>query len=359
MEPDPALFQENERLAPTTDERQYFDAGELLCESGAVLEQVTVAYETWGTLSVRADNAIVVCHALSGDSHAIGWWDRIVGPGKPIDTEQFFVIGTNALGGCQGTTGPVSLAPDGKRYASRFPQVSVADMVEVQMRLVRSLGIDRLHGVAGGSMGGMMALEWTLREPGLVEKAWITASCRAHSAMQIGYNETARQAIMRDPKWLGGEYPADDPPVGGLAVARMLGHLSYLSESSFERKFGRRLQREVFADAPSDQFQVEGYLAHQGEKFTTRFDANSLIVLTRAIDRYERPHLHGSQSEYLFTSFTSDTLYPTHQSETLHALAAAAGCRSTWREIDLPYGHDAFLLDGEIQGQLVREFFLE
>ncbi len=218
MEPDPALFQENERLAPSTDERQYFDAGELTCESGAVLEQVTVAYETWGKLSSQADNAIVVCHALSGDSHAIGWWDRIIGPAKAIDTDQFFVIGTNALGGCQGTTGPASVGPDGRRYASRFPQVTVADMVEVQMRLVRSLGINRLHGVAGGSMGGMMALEWTLREPGLVEKAWITASCRAHSAMQIGYNETARQAIMRDPKWLGGEYPEDDPPVGGLAV---------------------------------------------------------------------------------------------------------------------------------------------
>lgn len=357
MDPDPALFQENERLAPTTDERLFFEAGPLDCLRGGRLERVIVAYETWGNLTSAADNAIVICHALSGDSHAIGWWERLIGPGKPIDTERFFVIGTNALGGCQGTTGPASMGPEGLPYRSRFPVVSVEDMVEVQIRLMRHLGISRLHGVAGGSMGGMMALEWTLREPGLVEKAWITASCRAHNAMQIGYNETARQAVMRDPKWQGGEYPEDDPPVGGLAVARMLGHLSYLSEASFERKFGRRMQRDLHADAPADQFQVEGYLNHQGEKFTKRFDANSLIVLSRAIDLYERTSLEGSQTEYLFTSFTSDTLYPSHQSATLHRLAEEAGCRSAWHDIDLPFGHDAFLLDAEVQGGLVRSFF--
>lgn len=357
MEPDPALFEENERTAPSEDERRYFDVGRLECERGAVLENVAVAYETWGNLSPARDNAIVICHALSGDSHAVGWWERLVGPGRAIDTERYFVIGTNALGGCQGTTGPTSLAQDGRPYRSRFPAITVGDMIEVQVRLVRHLGIDRLLGVAGGSMGGMMALEWTLREPGLVRKAWITASAAAHSAMQIGYNEAARQAIMRDPKWRGGDYPDSDPPLGGLAVARMLGHLSYLSEASFERKFGRRLQRELFQGADPDQFQVEGYLAHQGEKFTRRFDANSLIVLSWAIDRYERSSLVGSQTEYLFTSFTSDTLYPSHQSRALHEMALAAGCLSAWHEIDLPFGHDAFLLDGEHQGRLVREFF--
>ncbi|HRI42732.1 MAG TPA: homoserine O-acetyltransferase [Fimbriimonadaceae bacterium] len=356
MEPDPALFEENERTAPKEDQRMYFDAGALDLERGGHLPSVTVAYETWGEFDPVRSNAIVICHALSGDSHAIGWWDRLIGPGKAIDTDRYFVIGTNALGGCQGTTGPASLAPDGRRYGSRFPFITVGDMVEVQMRLIANLGIERLLAVAGGSMGGMMALEWTLRLPGLVEKAWITASGRAHNAMQIGYNEAARQAVLRDPKWRSGDYPEDEPPAEGLAVARMIGHLSYLSESSFERKFGRRRQTEIRADADPEQFQVEGYLAHQGDKFAHRFDAGSLIVLSRAIDAYERQSLAGSLSEYLFTSFTSDTLYPSHQSETLHALALAAGCRSEWHDIDLPYGHDAFLLDGDVQGERVRAF---
>lgn len=356
MEPDPALFEENERTAPATDGRLHFEAGPIDLEQGGRLPEVTVAYETWGRLDPARSNAVVVCHALSGDSHAVGWWDRLVGPGRAIDTDRYFVIGTNALGGCQGTTGPASLAPDGQPYGSRFPVITVGDMIEVQMRLVAYLGIERVHAVAGGSMGGMMALEWTLRRPGLVEMAWITASARAHNAMQIGYNEAARQAVLRDPRWRGGDYPSDDPPVDGLAVARMIGHLSYLSEASFERKFGRRRQNEVRPDADPNQFQVEGYLAHQGDKFSHRFDARSLVVLSRAIDAYERESLAGSRSEYLFTSFTSDTLYPSHQSETLHGLALAAGCRSTWHDIDLPYGHDAFLLDGEIQGGYVRDF---
>lgn len=350
MRIDPALFQENERLAPSEDTRRYLEVGRLECEGGDVLEHVTVAFETWGSLNPAADNAIVVCHALSGDSHAIGWWDRIIGPAKAIDTDRWFVIGTNALGGCQGTTGPSSPAPDHRPYGSRFPSITVGDMIEVQQRLVAALGIERLHAVAGGSMGGMMALEWTLRNPGRVRKAWISASCAAHNALQIGFNETARQAVMRDPKWAGGDYDPADPPNAGLAVARMVGHLSYLSEVSFDRKFGRNIQDG------RDQFQVESYLNYQGDKFTHRFDANSLIVLSRAIDRYERTSLNGSQSEYLFTSFTSDTLYPSHQSEALHRLASEAGCRSRWREIDLPFGHDAFLLDGEIQGSFARAF---
>jgi len=347
---DPALFQENERLAPSRDTREFRSVGRLECESGGVLEDVVVAYETWGTLSPNADNAVVICHALSGDSHAIGWWDRVVGPGKAIDTERWFVIGTNALGGCQGTTGPSSGGSDGRPFASRFPVVTVGDMVEVQQRLVAALGIEQLQAVAGGSMGGMMALEWTLRNPGRVRKAWITASCAAHNALQIGFNETARQAVMRDPKWAGGDYDPADPPNAGLAVARMVGHLSYLSEVSFDRKFGRNIQEG------RDQFQVESYLNYQGDKFTHRFDANSLIVLSRAIDRYERTSLVGSASEYLFTSFTSDTLYPSHQSRHLDRLARDAGCPSTWREIDLPFGHDAFLLDGDIQGAWARAF---
>lgn len=352
MEIEPGLFQENERLAPSGGTLRFVDVGPLDCESGGHLGGVRVAYETWGTLSSGADNAVLICHALSGDSHAIGWWDRLVGEGKPIDTDRFYVIGTNCLGGCQGTTGPSSIGPDGRPYGSRFPSITVGDMVEVQRRALLKIGVRRLACVAGGSMGAMQALEWSLRFPGSVERAWITAGTAAHSAMQIGFNETARQAVRRDPKWRGGDYPLDDPPTNGLAVARMLGHLTYLSEAAFEAKFGRRMQE----DASEPQFQVESYLNYQGDKFTRRFDANSLIVLTAAIDRFERTSFQGSRSRYLFTSFTSDWIYPSHQSARMHEMALEAGCASQWVDIDLPYGHDAFLLDGERQGELVRSF---
>lgn len=349
---DPALFQENERTAPKEGERQVVCIGDLSLELGGALQQVQIAYETWGELSAAKDNSILICHALSGDSHAIGWWDRLVGPGRAFDTDRWFVIGSNCVGGCQGTTGPASLSPDdGRPYGSRFPQITVGDMVEAQIRLVQALGINELLCVAGGSMGGMQALEWTRR--GHVRKAFVTGSCAAHNAMQIGFNHVARQAVMRDPAWQGGDYYGGPAvPDGGLAVARMLGHISFLSEAAFDAKFGRRLQKG------QDKFQVESYLEYQGEKFTRRFDANSLLVLTRAIDLYECATLSGSQSEYLFTSFSSDWLYPSHQSQTMHQMALHAGCKSRWVDIDLPYGHDAFLLDGEHQGAAVRELLV-
>jgi homoserine O-acetyltransferase len=354
---DPALFQENERTAPTADERQFVEVGELHCEVGGHLPSVTVAYETWGTLNAAKDNAVLACHALSGDAHAIGWWERLIGPGKAIDTDQYFVIGTNALGGCQGTTGPASIAENGKPYRTRFPMVTVGDMVEVQARVLDHLGIDQLLGVAGGSMGGMQALEWTVRKPERVRKAFVTASAAAHNAMQIGFNEAARQAVMRDPRWNGGNYEEGKGPDGGLAVARMIGHLSFLSEAAFDAKFGRRLQDK---DRPAyhlaTDFQVESYLSYQGEKFTKRFDANSLLYLTKAIDYYDLKSFAGAQAEFLFVSFTSDWIYPTHQSAELLEMAHREGLRASHREIDLPYGHDAFLLDGDFQGEYVREF---
>jgi homoserine O-acetyltransferase len=360
MHIDPGLFQENERTAPAADGRLYAEVGELQCDAGGHLPAVTVAYETWGQLNSARDNAILACHALSGDSHAIGWWSPLIGPGKPIDTDRYFVIGTNALGGCQGTTGPASLAPDGKPYRARFPMVTVGDMVEVQARLMKHLGIETLLGVCGGSMGGMQALEWSVRFPGRVRKVFATASCAAHSAMQIGYNEAARQAVMRDANWKGGFYEEGKEPDGGLAVARMIGHISFLSDPAFTAKFGRRLQdKEAFDYQFGVEFQVESYLSHQGDKFTKRFDANSMLYLTRAIDYYDLKSLAGSQSSYLFVSFTTDTLYPTHQSAELQAMAQDAGLKSRHVEIDLPMGHDAFLLDGEKQGALVREFFSE
>jgi homoserine O-acetyltransferase len=353
---DPAFFQENERTAPSVNLRRTFEAGPLQCDSGSKLDAVTLAYECWGDSTTAADRSILVCHALSGDSHAVGWWDRLVGPGKAIDTNHYHVISVNALGGCQGSTGPSSLAPDGRHYGSRFPVITLRDIVEPIWRLLRSLGIEQLAGVAGGSMGGMTALEVCRQGP--VKKAFVTAAARAHSAMQIGFNETARQAIMRDSKWLGGDYPLDDPPIQGLAVARMLGHLSYLSEESFDRKFGRRSQcGEQFRYTLSTEFAVESYLNYQGEKFTKRFDPNSLLILSKALDYYEFPGFHDLSTEWLFTSFSSDLLYPSHQSETMHQLAKSAGCASRHFEINLPFGHDAFLLDDQHQGAAVREFF--
>ena len=355
---DPELFRDNERQASVADARRYLEVGPLDCECGAHIPSVTVAYETWGTLKADRSNAILVCHALSGDSHAVGWWDRIVGPGKAVDTDRYFVIGTNCLGGCQGTTGPNAPHPDGRPWASRFPLVTIGDMVEAQKRLVTALGVETLLGACGGSMGGMQALEWSLRFPGSVRKVWMTGSARAHNAMQIAFNEIGRQAIMRDHRWRGGEYPPEDQPVDGLAVARMVGHLSYLSDASFERKFSRRLQDKKKPDwTLGTEFQVESYLSYQADKFTKRFDANSYLVLTRALDYFDRATLAGSRSEYLFTSFTSDWLYPTVQSLELLGLAQEAGCRAEHVEIDLPYGHDAFLLDGEQQGSLAAAFF--
>jgi homoserine O-acetyltransferase len=352
---DPALFQENDRTAPAADSRKIAAVGPLDCEAGGHIEDVEVAYETWGQLNSDASNAIVICHALSGDSHAIGWWDRIVGPGKAIDTDQYFVIGTNALGGCQGTSGPGTLDASGQRLGSRFPLVTMGDMVEVQKRLVSQLGIDRLHAVAGGSMGGMQALEWTKR--GSVAKCWMTASCRAHSAMQIGINEAGRQAILREPQWCGGDFAVGEGPADGLSVARMIGHISYLSEASFGNKFGRGLQdKDAFDYNLGIEFQVESYLSYQGDKFTKRFDAGSYMVLTRAIDYYDCADLAGSDSEYLFTSFTSDWLYPTHQSVELEQMAVDAGRRVLRAEIDLPFGHDSFLLDGDLQAGIASDF---
>lgn len=357
MSIDPALFQENERTSSSADERRCVEVGPLDCEAGGHLPNVTVAYETWGSLNPAKDNAVLICHALSGDSHAIGWWERLIGPGKGIDTDRYFVIGTNALGGCQGTTGPTSLASDGRPYRSRFPHVTVRDMVDVQARLTDHLGIECLLGVAGGSMGGMQALEWTVRHPGRVKKAFLTATCAAHNAMQIGFNEAARQSVMRDPRWRGGDYPADDPPSDGLSVARMIGHLSFLSEEAFALKFGRRLQgHETLPYHHGVEFQIESYLNYQGDKFTSRFDAGSLVHLTKAIDRYCCSSLGGSTSEYLIVSFSSDWIYPTHQSIELQKMAFEAGCKATHVEITSALGHDAFLLDGDEQGALVRRF---
>lgn len=357
---DDALFQENERLTVQVDARQYCQIGALELKAGGRLPEVVIAYETWGDLNSDKSNAILVCHALSGDSHAVGWWDRIVGPGKAIDTDKYFVVGTNVLGGCQGSTGPSSLTEDGTPYGSRFPVIQVEDMVAAQMHLMEILDIDSWALVAGGSMGGMQAICWATQYPDSVRRVWCTASGRAHSAMQIGFNEAGRQAILRDPNFNDGDYYNSEPPNHGLAVARMLGHLTFLSESSFASKFGRHLQnKSEFSFDGSIEFAIESYLNYQGDKFTKRFDANSHIVLTRAIDYYELKSFAPAQCKFLFTSFTSDWIYPTHQSAELHRLALDSEKESSFVEIESPWGHDAFLLESEHQGRLVREFLLK
>lgn len=356
MQIDPALFQENDRTAASR-KPEILSTGPLACEGGGSLPAVDIAYMTFGQLDSNADNAVLVCHALSGNADCMKWWDRIIGPGKALDPSEHFIIGVNSLGGCDGSTGPASPAADGKPYGSRFPMITVGDMVEVQVRLLDHLGIGRLKMACGGSMGGMQALEWTVRHPDRIRSAWLTASAAAHSALQIAFNESARQAIIRDPKWRGGDYPSDDPPSSGLAVARMIGHISFLSEAAFESKFGRRLQdKESFDYDLGPEFQVESYLNYQGDKFTRRFDANSLLVLTRAIDYYDRRSLAGSSARYLITSFSTDRLYPTSQSVFLEHLAQEAGLTAERHEIDLPYGHDAFLLDGQQQAALLTDF---
>lgn len=356
-EPHSDLFQENERLATKEDSRQYCDIGSMTLKAGGQLLNVTVAYETWGNLDSTGTNAILVCHALSGDSHAIGWWDRLVGPGKGIDTDRYYVVGTNVLGGCRGSTGPSSLQEDGQPYGSRFPVIQVEDMVEAQFQLSQALGIQKWALVAGGSMGGMQAIQWSVQFPELVDRVWCTASCAAHSAMQIGFNEAGRQAVLRDPAFQGGDYYPNPGPVDGLAVARMIGHLTFLSESSFDSKFGRGLQgKESFAFDGGVEFAVESYLNYQGDKFTHRFDANSHLALTRAIDYYRLESFAGAQCHFLFTAFDSDWIYPSHQSAELHNLAVAAGCVSEFQEISCPWGHDAFLLEDVEQSRLVRLF---
>lgn len=354
MKLDPSLFAENERTAPDATGRQLISVGPMELEFGGSLPDVTVAYQTWGDF--RGDNAILVEHALSGDSNAAGWWSALVGPGKALDTDRFFVVGTNALGGCQGTTGPSSPAPDGRPYGSRFPLISVGDMVEVQARLADALGVPTWRMVAGGSMGGMQALEWSVKFPDRVQTCFLTATAARHSPMQIGFNEVGRQAIRRDPKWLGGDYPLNDPPRHGLSVARMIGHLTFLSPDAFEAKFGRRYQGK---SEPSyhfgTEFEVESYLAYQGDKFTTRFDANSQLVLTRAIDYYDCRSLESARCRYGIVGYDSDWIYPLTQSRELRQMAEAAGRDVIYQEISLPYGHDAFLLDGEHQTEVIRQ----
>ncbi len=351
---------------------------EMVLENGARLGPMTLAYETYGTLDPERRNAVLVLHALSGDAHAAGrhdrrdpkpgWWDIMIGPGKGIDTDQFFVVCSNVLGGCMGSTGPGSVNPaTGKAYGHDFPMVTIGDMVRAQKALMDQLGIEKILAVVGGSIGGMQVLEWCVRYPEMVFAAVPLATTCRHSALAIAFNEVARQAIMADPNWNHGDYYEGPRPDLGLAVARMIGHITYLSDEALRRKFGRRLQdKNDFSFNFDVDFQVESYLRHQGTKFVERFDANSFLYITKAADYFDLERQHGGGSlvrafsgaaaRFLVISFTSDWLYPTYQSRAIVQALKKNGREVSFCEIEAECGHDAFLLPNARLASLIRGF---
>lgn len=374
---------DKERISVGIVEKQYFTFAqppdEMVLENGTKLGPVTVAYETYGALNADASNAVLVAHALSADSHAAGyykendekpgWWEIIVGPGKAIDTDRYFVVCSNILGSCMGTTGPSSIDPNtGDPYGTSFPVVTIGDMVEAQKALIDHLGIKRLLSVIGGSIGGMQVLEWSVRYPEMVTSAIPLATTTRHSALAIAFNEVARQAIIADPNWNNGDYYTNGrKPDLGLGVARMIGHITYLSDESMRTKFGRRLQdKSDFSFNFDADFQVESYLRYRGKQFVDRFDANSLMYITKASDYFDLRKQYGSGStveafsrakaRFLVVSFTSDWLYPTYQSREIVKALKKNGLDVSFCEIEAQWGHDAFLLDSERLTSLIRGF---
>jgi homoserine O-acetyltransferase len=338
----------------------------LRLDSGATLGPLEIAYNTYGRLNADKSNAVLVCHALTLDQHVAsahpstgkpGWWTRAVGPGKPIDTDRYFVICSNVVGGCMGSTGPASVDPrTGKPYGLTFPVITIGDMVRAEAMLVEALGVPSLFAVIGGSMGGMQVLQWAADYPEKLFSAICIAAAPRHSAQNIAFHEVGRQAIMADPDWRGGAYEeAKVRPEKGLAVARMAAHITYLSEQALQRKFGRELQRDGLSWGFDADFQVESYLRHQGASFVDRFDANSYLYITRAMDYFDLSAKHGGSLTEAFRkaravrfcvlSFSSDWLYPTAESRDVVRALNAAGCRASFAEIESDKGHDAFLLD--------------
>ncbi len=364
-----------------------------LFESGQSLAGFTLRYETYGRLNAAKDNVVVICHALSGDHHCAGihaitdrkpgWWNNLIGPGKAVDTNRFFVLCSNCLGGCQGSTGPSSINPaTGRPYGVNFPFVTIRDMVRAQKRLLDSLGITSIYAVVGGSMGGMQALQWGIEYPKFVRRILGMATTARESAQGIGFNEVGRQAIMQDPGWNHGDYPKNGGPRVGLAIARMMAHITYVSDASMDRKFGRKTVKpkvsaldsmEGLPVAPSIspvsytfdmQFEVESYLRYQGESFINRFDANTYLYITRAIDHFDLAAAYGSlekafeqvEAETLVVGFTSDWLFPPQQNRDIALAMLRTGKRASYAELDTDLGHDSFLLESEELYTLVRGF---
>ena len=351
-----------------SNERFYF-------ESGGVIPELKIRYETYGQLNQAKDNAILICHALTGDHHCAGvyditerkrgWWNFMVGPGKPIDTNRYFVICSNVLGGCQGSTGPNSINPEtGKRYNLDFPKLTLRDMVKAQSLLVDSLEIDKLHAVIGGSMGGMLTLQWAKDFPDRLNRYIALASGSKHTAQTIAFNETGRQAIMRDPKWNKGAYDSEDGPFSGLSVARMMAHITYLSDVGLEAKFGRKLkQSDVSKEHFDAEFEVESYLHYQGRSFVTRFDANSYLYLTKALDRFDffegvspEVTVNKIQAKGLVVGFDSDWLYPPEGNRDVVEKLLKYGKEASYVEISMDYGHDSFLVQSQDLYQLIHNY---
>lgn len=361
--------------------KTYAISQSLPLDSGQVLDGARIAYETYGELNEDRSNAILICHALTGDqyvasTHPItgkpGWWERMVGPGKPIDTDRFHVICANVIGSCLGSTGPASIAPDGKPYAMRFPVITIRDMVRGLVALLDGLEIETLHAVVGGSMGGMQTLSLAANWPERASRVLVLASTARHSAQNIAFHELGRQAIMADPNWCDGDYYGGDAkPDNGLAVARMAAHITYLSEEGLTEKFGRRLQdrpdgtKGVKSFGFEADFQIESYLRYQGSGFTQRFDANSYLYITRAMDYFDLAEEHGgklanafarSTARFCLVSFDSDWLYPTSESRhVVHALNATSA-KVSFVELSANAGHDSFLLPHDQLDRVVRGF---
>ena len=357
--------------------RTMFEAWDepLALDSGAELAPLTLAYETYGTLNARRDNAVLVMHALSGDAHAAGrhatgerkpgWWDGLIGPGRGLDTEHCFVICANVLGGCQGSSGPASIDPaTGKPYGLRFPALTIGDMVRAQVRLLDRLGIGTLRAAIGGSMGGMQVLDLAINYPERVQLAIPLATSTRHNAQQIAWNHIGRRAIMGDPNWRDGDYYGHATPDAGLATARMVGHITYLSEERLDWRFGRREQPGAAVDGfGAAHFAVESYLDYQGRSFIDRFDANSYLYITAALDAYDAAAGHLSlvdalrraRARFLVASFSSDWLYPPRNSQGLVEALHAAGREVEYLALSSPLGHDAFLLEYNLLNPIVAE----
>jgi homoserine O-acetyltransferase len=367
------LFSEERKLIPIKKPAQVQNVtfaqppDELTLESGEKLGPITLTYETYGTLNKEKNNALLVLHALSGDSHAAdqnGWWENLIGPGKGIDTDKYFVICSNVIGGCKGSTGPASINPlSGKPYGLSFPLISIHDMVEAQRRLVDFLGIENLLSVVGGSMGGMQVLQWMVSYPKRIRSAIPIATTLKHTPQQIAFNEVGRQAVMSDPDWKKGDYYGCSSPAKGLALARMIGHITYMSDVSMTEKFGRRTRQDKEPFKFSADFEVEGYLHYRGDNFVKRFDANSYLYLTKAIDNFNLLNGHGIanifeglKAKVLVLAFKSDWLYPIYQSQEIVKACKLSGVEASYCEINSTYGHDAFLLEITKETQLIESF---
>ena len=350
-------------------------------DGGKVLSSVSIAYESWGTLNDDATNAILICHAWTGDSHVSGaaeegnptpgWWEGVVGPGKAIDTNKWFVVCSNVIGGCQGSTGPATAHPeDGQLYGSRFPVITIRDMVRAQVRLTDMLGIRKWHSVVGGSMGGMQVLEWAVTFPDRVKTIVPIATCAQATAQQIAWGAIGRRAIRLDPKWRNGEYydaATGEGPWEGLAIARMLSQVTFRSDNVFNERFGRALV-DMDADYNGlglwDRFEVEGYLDHHGDRLIRRFDTNSYLIIGKAMDLHDIARGRGTldtamsriKAPTLVLGISSDILYPTYQQKQIHSMLTEKGVDSTYVEIDSPHGHDAFLINFDQVGTPIKAF---